>query len=112
MTKRDSISRENLTDTQQYKNWLVDLKQRLQLMQMKAAVAVNQQLLLFYWQLGADIVEKQQKTSWGSGFLQQLSIDLMSDFPEMKGFSYRNLRIVKQWHLFYSQQFNNLATSC
>ena len=45
----------------------------------------------------------QKNATWGSGFLKQLSKDLMTEFPDMKGFSYRNLRAIKQWYLFYSQ---------
>ncbi len=60
-------------------------------------------LLEFYWRLGADIAEKQKNATWGSGFLKQLSKDLMAEFPDMKGFSRRNLEIIRRWYLFYSQ---------
>ncbi len=89
--------------TKEYRDWLVDLKRRVQSAQLKATTAVNTTLLEFYWSLGADIAEKQKATAWGSGFLKQLSKDLMAEFPDMKGFSYRNLRAIKQWHLFYSR---------
>ena len=89
--------------TKEYRDWLVDIKRRVRSAQLKAATAVNTALLEFYWSLGADIVEKQKNTTWGSGFLKQLSKDLMVEFPNMKGFSYRNLRAIKQWYLFYSQ---------
>lgn len=69
----------------------------------KAAVTVNTAMLQFYWELGADIVEKQKQFAWGSGFLNQLSTDLMNDFPEVKGFSRRNLELMRQWHLFWRQ---------
>jgi predicted nuclease of restriction endonuclease-like (RecB) superfamily len=84
-----------------YKAWVVELKSRLRSMQLKAAVSVNSALLEFYWELGADIVDREKNRTWGDGFLKQLSQDLMAEFPEMKGFSYRNLRYIKQWHLFY-----------
>jgi predicted nuclease of restriction endonuclease-like (RecB) superfamily len=84
-----------------YKAWVTQLKTRLRSMQLKAAVSVNSVLLEFYWQLGADIVDREKNRTWGDGFLKQLSQDLMAEFPEMKGFSYRNLRYIKQWHLFY-----------
>lgn len=71
-------------------------------MQVKAAVQVNIEMLDFYWELGADIVEKQAVTQWGDGFLKQLSIDLMLEFPEMKGFSKRNLELIRQWHGFWT----------
>lgn len=86
-----------------YADWLRSLKSRVCQVQLKAAVSVNQALLQFYWELGSDIVEKQQNTSWGEGFLTQLSQDLVAAFPDMKGFSKRNLEQVRRWYLFYSE---------
>ncbi len=74
------------------------------MVQIKAAVKVNSELLQFYWELGQDIVDKQRNAKWGDGFLKQLSIDLSSEFPDMKGFSLSNLKYIKQWYLFYSQE--------
>jgi predicted nuclease of restriction endonuclease-like (RecB) superfamily len=87
----------------QYKNWLADLKTKVRSIQIKAALAVNKELLTFYWELGSDIVQKQSATNWGDGFLSQLSRDLTTEFPDIKGFSLSNLKYVKQWYLFYSQ---------
>jgi len=98
--------------TLEYRYWLKEIKQRLRQAQVKAAVQVNTALLTFYWELGADIVERQKTAQWGSGFLKQLSADLMTEFPDMKGFSYRNIRSIRQWYLFYSEGVANLATSC
>ena len=56
----------------------------------------------FYWQLGTDIVEKQKTAVWGSGFLKQLSKDLIVEFPDIKGFSLRNIKYIRQWVIFYS----------
>ena len=84
-----------------YKEWIGSLKQRFQQAQIKAAVKVNSTLLEFYWELGADIVEKQKTAAWGSGFLKQLSKDMMTEFPDIKGFSFRNLKFIRQWYLFY-----------
>ena len=94
----------NLASNKQYSQWLVDIKQRIRQAQLKAATAVNTTLIEFYWSLGADIVQKQQQSAWGSGFLKQLSTDLMREFPDMKGFSHRNLKYVRQWYLFYLQE--------
>jgi hypothetical protein len=69
--------------------------------QIKAVLKVNTELLILYWELGAAIVEKQANTKWGDGFLLQLSRDLKVEFPEMQGFSERNLKYIRQWHLFY-----------
>lgn len=85
----------------EYGQWLLELKNRFRQRQLKAAVQVNRELLQFYWELGEDIVTRQKNTHWGSGFLQKLSQDLMAEFPEVKGFSHRNLKYIRQWHNFW-----------
>ena len=90
----------NITD---YKDWLQNLKEKIQQSQIKAAIQVNSELLRLYWQIGKDIVEKQAQAKWGDGFLQTLSADLCKEFPTIKGFSYRNLKSIRQWYLFYNQ---------
>ena len=84
-----------------YGPWLGELKARFRQVQLKAAVAVNSAMLQFYWELGADMVVKQKQFAWGSGFVSQLSADLMREFPGARGFSKRNLELVRQWHLFW-----------
>ncbi len=91
-----------LQTSAEYKTWIIHLKTRLRSLQMKAAVSVNAALLEFYWELGADIVDKQKNSTWGDGFLKQLSADLMAEFPEMKGFSKRNLEQIRRWYSFYA----------
>ena len=95
----------NILDTSDYKNWLQTLKGKIQQSQIKAAIQVNSELLRLYWQIGKAIAEKQAKAKWGDGFLQTLSADLCKEFPTMKGFSYRNLKSIRQWYLFYNQEF-------
>ena len=70
----------SLTIDEDYSVWLKDLKNKVRLVQIKAAVKVNSELLQFYWELGADIVEKQATAKWGDGFLSKLSHDLMVEF--------------------------------
>ena len=87
----------------EYKEWLVDFKARIRQSQIKAAVRVNSNLLRLYWDLGHDIVARQMETAWGSGFFEQLSRDLRSEFPEMEGFGVVNLTYCKRFYLFYTQ---------
>ena len=94
----------DIINTTDYKDWLQSLKGRIQQSQIKAAIQVNSELLSLYWQMGKDIVEKQAQAKWGDGFLQTLSADLNKMFPTIKGFSYRNLKSMRQWYLFYNQQ--------
>ncbi len=101
-----------IATTKEYRNWLIDIKQRVQNAQLKAATAVNTTLLEFYWSLGADIVEKQEQATWGSGFLKQLSTDLMAEFPDMKGFSLNNLQYIRRWYSFYCVPSSKSGTGC
>lgn len=96
----------------EYHNWLRDIKARFHQKQIKAATQVNTALLEFYWELGDEIVKKQKEAAWGNDFLTNLSHDLMVEFPEVKGFSVTNLRYIKRWYLFYSQEVTNSATTC
>lgn len=82
---------ESLVKTSEYKTFIQEIKRRIQAAQIKAAIAVNQELLCLYWDLAEQIVLKQQQAVWGDGFLLQMSKDLKAEFPEMKGFSKRNL---------------------
>ena len=85
-----------------YKKWLVELKSAIKQSQAKAALVVNSQLILLYWDLGRQIIEKQEKAKWGTGFINQLSKDLKAEFPEMGGFSAYNLSYCKIFYSFYS----------
>lgn len=99
----NEITAINLANSNEYKDWLVKIKNKIRSAQIKAVVKVNVELLSFYWDLGADIVAKQTKAKWGEGFLAQLSKDLMLEFPDMKGFSERNIKYIRQWYLFYNK---------
>jgi predicted nuclease of restriction endonuclease-like (RecB) superfamily len=87
-------------------NGLLVLKTEFCQRQIKAAITVNTELLMLYWELGAMIVEKQEKSTWGDGLLLQLSNDLQKEFPDIKGFSETNLRYIKRWYLFYDFSSN------
>jgi len=112
MKSEKNMSPTSLQSGGDYASWLSDIKSRLRQAQLKATISVNSALLEFYWELGADIVEKQKSANWGSGFLPRLSQDLMAEFPEMKGFSESNLNYIRRWYLFYAKELSNWATGC
>lgn len=93
-----------LAGNSEFKSWVSQLKKDIRSAQVKAAIKVNIELLRLYWRMGADICEKQKSASWGDGWLKELSRELMAEFPNMKGFSYRNLRYIRQWYDFYNQR--------
>lgn len=90
--------------TTDYKAFIQDIKRRIQSAQIKAAVSVNQGLLQLYWDLAEQIIAKQKVSSWGDGFLAQMSRDLQLEFPDMKGFSKRNLELMRQWYQFWAKE--------
>lgn len=85
----------------EYRKWLADLKVRYRQSQIKAAIKVNDEMLRFYWSLGRDIMIMKAETTWGSGVVKNLSLDLQHEFPNSKGLSYSNLKYARQWYAFY-----------
>jgi predicted nuclease of restriction endonuclease-like (RecB) superfamily len=81
--------------TQSYAALLTSIKERIQTAQVRAAVAVNQELVLLYWGIGREILARQEQEGWGKNVIPRLSKDLSSAFPEMKGLSPRNLGYMK-----------------
>ncbi len=75
-----------------YAPLLADLKARVRAAQVKAAVAVNSELILLYWNIGREILRAQRAEGWGTKVVERLAKDLAGEFPEMKGFSARNLK--------------------
>lgn len=100
--KPRAVSSHDITLDREYVLWISDIKHRFRNAQIKAAVKVQSEQLLFNWQLGRDLVERKAEKAWGSGIVEQLSLDLQAEFPEAKGFSARNLWFMKQWYSFYA----------
>ena len=92
----------HIIKTDEYRQWIVSIKKRIQASQIKAAIAVNRELLELYWFMGQQIIEREESAKWGDGFLKQMSQDLLNEFPEIKGFSHRNLKYMRQWVRFWS----------
>ena len=84
-----------------YIDWIAEIKHRYRSAQVKAAVKVNAEKLLFNWELGRDLVQKKAEERWGAGVVEQVSLDLRREFPDADGFSVRNLWYMKQWYAFY-----------
>ncbi len=73
------------------------LKKRIRSAQVRAALAVNQELILLYWQIGQEILAKKQQEGWGSKVVDRLAKDLRRGFRDMKGFSRSNRSYVDFW---------------
>ena len=78
-----------------YKAFLRDLKGRIRKAQLRASLSVNRELVLLYWNIGKDILERQRALGWGAKVIERLASDLRTAFPEMKGFSSRNLKYMR-----------------
>jgi len=78
-----------------YAHWLAELKTRIHTAQQRASLAVNRELVLLYWQIGRDILHRQAGQGWGAKVIDRLAHDLRTAFPEMKGFSARNLKYMR-----------------
>jgi predicted nuclease of restriction endonuclease-like (RecB) superfamily len=83
---------------------LQSIKTRVQQAQLKAVVAVNTELIVLYWQIGREILERQEQEGWGTGVIDGLSKDLHTAFPQMKGFSPRNLGYMKRFAQTYPDE--------
>lgn len=84
-----------------YKPFVEALKHRIRSAQTKAAIAVNRELILLYHEIGRQILEQQQQVGWGSHVIEQLAHDLHAAFPELKGFSARNLKYMRAFAKAY-----------
>jgi predicted nuclease of restriction endonuclease-like (RecB) superfamily len=78
-----------------YMEWLADLKTRIRAAQMRATLSANREMVLMYWRLGRDILERQARDGWGSKVVDRLARDLRVEFPAMRGFSPRNLKYMR-----------------
>ncbi|GET37921.1 protein of unknown function DUF1016 [Microseira wollei NIES-4236] len=87
-----------------YNDFLRDLKERISQTQVRAAIALNTELVLLYWQIGRDILTRQQQQGWGAKVINRLATDLRKAFPEMKGFSPRNLKYMRAFAETYPDE--------
>ena len=87
-----------------YHAFFQTIKTHIQQAQLEAVLAVNRELILMYWQTGQGILERQQQQGWGAKVIDHLSHDLHTAFPQMKGFSTRNLKYMRAFALSYPDE--------
>jgi len=95
--------KENIAQSQDYANWVREIKTRIRQSQIKASLAVNHELISLHWDLGKSIITKQAETNWGDGLINQLAGSLKSEFPDLSGFSRENLYYMKRFYVAYNQ---------
>ena len=107
MTKDKEIQDKGnrLTDSfRSYATLLRQIKQRVLLAQQRSIYAANEEMLRMYWDIGSMLQQSQQTDGWGKKTLQRLSVDLKNDYPEIKGFSVRNMQCMMQFFCEYNQE--------
>jgi predicted nuclease of restriction endonuclease-like (RecB) superfamily len=87
-----------------YDEFLKELKEQIRSARVRAALAVNQQLIILYWQIGKEILRRQAEEKWGAKVISRLARDLKLEFPEMSGFSPRNLNYMRQFANAYPDE--------
>lgn len=86
-----------------YQSLLGEIKSAIQQARLRASLAVNTEMILLYWQTGRMIAERQQQEGWSAKVIPRLTADLKQAFPDLKGFSERNLGYMLRFALEYPE---------
>lgn len=92
-----------LKESTQFKTLLAEIKSQISSSQQKALLAVNREMVMLYWNIGNSILEAQAKEGWGAKIIDQLAKEIKFAFPELKGFSTRNLKYMRQFAEAYPE---------
>jgi predicted nuclease of restriction endonuclease-like (RecB) superfamily len=92
---RKIVKPEAEVDTQRYQAFVNDLKSKIREARHRTALSVNRELVLLYWNIGREILGRQDREGWGAKIIDRLAKDLLGAFPEMKGLSARNLKYMR-----------------
>lgn len=99
------VNRDRMFANKDYVAWLSDVKTRFRTAQTKAMVRVNTAMLEFYWSIGRDLTEMHPEENWGKDIVKQFALDIRNAFPDETGFSETNVKYMRRWYGFYSQNF-------
>ena len=95
------MAKELLPNDTEFKTWITQIKKQVRGAQIKASIAVNEEMLELYWNIGKDISERNFEKSYGSKFFEKTSSELKTEFPDAQGFSVTNLKYMKRFYKFY-----------
>jgi len=101
---KNSVNINEITTTREYARLIKEIKTVIQSSRTKAALSVNRELINMYFQIGNGILARQEKEGWGQSVVDLISTDLKKEFPEMKGFSSRNLLDMRA----FAREYKNL----
>ena len=97
------MNENNIENTKSYREFFVEIKEKVRASQLTALRAVNKELISLYWSIGELIVKKQEEQGWGKAVVDLLGKELQLDFSGVKGFSSRNLWNMRNFYLNYKQ---------
>jgi predicted nuclease of restriction endonuclease-like (RecB) superfamily len=80
-----------------YRDFISGLKEQIKRERLKAVLSANSAMIVLYWKIGRAILEKQQDEGWGTKVIDRMSHDLKESFPDMSGFSPRNLKYMRKF---------------
>lgn len=100
-----------LVDRNSYARTLERVKSDIRQSQLHAAISVTKELTMLYWRIGKILSEKTANEQWGAKTVQNLSNDILREFPEIKGFSVRNLQFMRQFADCYPEGIHETAVS-
>ncbi len=81
----------------EYKDILQGVTKEIQTSQFRAVSAINHELVMLYWKIGKVILNNQNREGWGSKFIDNLAVDIKVQFPQITGFSVRNLKYMRKF---------------
>lgn len=108
MTLKDKEIMKKALLPDSYVHVLESLKERIRQSQLKAALSANRHLIELYWHIGKTIVERQQMEKWGKSVVERLAHDLKNEFPDMSGFSPRNIWRMRAFYLTYAEELKKV----
>lgn len=101
------ISSHDVNCDAEYTVWVEDLKRSYRMAQANTVLKTNFEKLKWYWNMGGELVTRKAEERWGSGVVEQVSLDLQKEFPNSKGLSADNLWAMKRWYSFYADKFQD-----
>ena len=104
MTRKKPVSKKtDIADPNSYAKLFEQLKLGIKQTQLRAALSVTKELIMLYWRTGKMLSEKINNEGWGSKTMERLARDLKNEFPDVNGFSLRNLKYMRQFAESYPE---------
>lgn len=83
--------------SEEYTSFIEFVKNQIQQRKLSIVVSANREMILLYWEIGNEILDRQSKYGWGAKIIDKIAFDLQKTFPNMSGFSTRNLKYMQKF---------------